>query len=463
MSGRPQIRPQPGPQERFLASAADIGIYGGAAGGGKTFALLLEAGYHVRLPRFEAVIFRQQSPQITNAGGLWDTSFEVYPYLKGLPQVTPNRHWNFPSGARVAFAHLFYEKEKLGWQGSQIPLLMFDELTHFTASQFFYMLGRNRSMCGIRPYCRASCNPDPDSWVRGFIDWWIDPETGYPIKERSGAVRWFYRDGDMLNWADTKDELCEKYGLETPAQRLLPKSVTFVASRLQDNRLLMDADPGYYANLMSLPTVEREQLLHGNWNIRPAAGLYFKRSQVGNIIKFVPDDVEFWVRGWDLAATTEKESGAAACTASVLMGRRRGGGYVVADVTNERLAPAEVRSKIKLAAQRDNIRHKRVRVCIPQDPGQAGKEQAQSYTKMLAGFDVSIKPDTGSKETRAEPMAAQWQAGNFDIVEADWNEPYFAQLEAFPQGKYKDMVDAGSTAFLELELKNIFNIRSLNS
>ena len=79
------LRPQEGPQEVFLCTPADIAIYGGAAGGGKTFALLLEALRHSANPGFGAVIFRRQSIQITQEGGLWDSSFEVYGGIKGAP------------------------------------------------------------------------------------------------------------------------------------------------------------------------------------------------------------------------------------------------------------------------------------------------------------------------------------------------------------------------------------------
>ena len=81
---------------------------------------------------------------------------------------------------------------------------------------------------------------------------------------------------------------------------------------------------------------------------------------------------------------------------------------------------------------------------LPQDPGQAGKEQAQSYTKMLSGFIVKVLPESGSKESRAEPFAAQWQPGNVDVLIAEWNEMYFNQLESFPESKFKDMVDGSS-------------------
>lgn len=271
MDGDQVIRPQPGPQEKFLATPADIAIYGGAAGGGKTWALLMEPLRHVGNSNFGAVFFRRTTVQVRNEGGLWDESEKLYPLLS----ASPKEHvlaWDFPSGATISFAHLEHDKTVLNWQGSQIPLICFDELTHFSASQFWYMVSRNRSMCGVRPYIRATCNPDVDSWVATFIAWWIDPDTGLPIPERAGALRWFVRVNDTLVWADTPDELIEQH------PTIPPKSVTFIPARLSDNGVLMAADPGYLANLMSLPQVERERLLGGNWKIRPAAGLFLKKA-----------------------------------------------------------------------------------------------------------------------------------------------------------------------------------------
>ena len=95
------------------------------------------------------------------------------------------------------------------------------------------------------------------------------------------------------------------------------------------------------------------------------------------------------------------------------------------------------------------------------DQGQAGKEQAESYIKFLSGFDVTAVAESGSKEARAEPMAAQWQAGNFDIMYGEWNEAYLTQLENFPDGKFKDMVDASANAFAEIETKTAFNVGNL--
>jgi len=265
------IRPQAGPQQDFLASPADIAIYGGAAGGGKTWALLMEPLRHVSNGAFGAVFFRRTTVQVRNEGGLWDESEKLYPLLGAAPKEHVLA-WDFPTGATISFAHLEHDKTVLNWQGSQIPLICFDELTHFSASQFWYMVSRNRSMCGVRPYIRATTNPDVDSWVATFISWWIDQDTGLPLKERAGVLRWFVRINDTLIWADTPEEL------EAQHPGIPPKSVTFVPANLTDNAALMAADPGYLANLMSLPKVERERLLGGNWKIRLAAGMFLKRD-----------------------------------------------------------------------------------------------------------------------------------------------------------------------------------------
>jgi len=180
-----KIAAQAGPQTAFLRSGADLCIYGGAAGGGKTAGLILEPLRHVgRLANFTAVFFRRTMPQITNPGALWDESLNFYPRLGGTPHLRL-REWRWPRSGKIKFSHLQFETTVYDWQGAQITLLCFDELTHFSAHQFFYMVSRNRSTCGVRPYIRATCNPDADSWVADFLSWWIDPESGHPIRRIS--------------------------------------------------------------------------------------------------------------------------------------------------------------------------------------------------------------------------------------------------------------------------------------
>ena len=449
-----------------MATPAQICIFGGAAGGGKSFGLLLSPLRYKNVKGFGCTIFRRNFNQIFSQGGLWDESTKMYQGLKGaVPQMSLGR-WKFcdkdgHTMSSVKFAHIERDEDLAKWQGSQICEIGFDELTHFSEKVFFYMLSRNRSTCGVVPFIRATCNPDADSWVAKFISWWINQDTGYPIPERSGKIRWFIRRNETLYWANTKEELWEQFNLQTESERAEPRSVTFIMSQLKDNQELLKVNPQYEANLKALSLIERERLLNGNWKIRAASGLYFKRTQLGEILEKIPEDVVQWVRCWDLAATEKTDKGDPAYTAGVLIGKRKNGRYIVADVINRQMSASDVRQTIKLTAQADRAAYKRVRIRLPKDPGQAGKEQAESYIKFLSGFDVTTVAETGSKEARAEPMAAQWQAGNFDLMYGPWNEEYLLQLENFPDSTFKDMVDASANGFAEIETRNTFNVANL--
>ncbi|MFK0273665.1 phage terminase large subunit [Ensifer sp. NPDC090286] len=435
------IRPQPGPQTSFLASPADIAIYGGSAGGGKTWALLMEPLRHVTNPQFGAVFFRRTLVQVRNEGGLWDESEKLYPSLNAKPKVAPDLSWTFPAGSSVSFAHLEHDKTVSNWQGSQIPLICFDELTHFSAKQFWYLLSRNRSMCGVRPYVRATCNPDADSWVAEFISWWINQDTGLPIPERAGVLRWFVRIGDAIIWADDPDELAD-YKNPVDGKPIPPKSVTFIPAKLTDNAALMAADPGYLANLMALPTVERERLLGGNWKIRPAAGLLFRRGWC-EVVDAIPAGAR-WMRGWDLGATPKTEGNDPDWTAGTKIGKLPDGRYIVAHHCRERMSPSGVERLIRNTAEADG---KDVHVSLPQDPGQAGKSQVTNLTKLLAGFTVRATPESGDKITRFSPFSAQAEAGNVLVLRGPWNETWFSSLEGFPEAAHDDDADSTSRAF----------------
>ncbi len=265
MSDERIYQPQPGPQWEFLATPADIAIYGGAAGGGKSYALLLDAVRWHRVPGYSAVLFRREFADQTKAGGLWSESIDLYAEMGGKPNASDLQwRWSLPEGGRsvIQFKGLAQESDKLKWQGAQLAFLGFDELTHFTESQFWYLQSRLRSRCGVRPYLRATTNPEPDSWVRRLIDWWID-EHGYPRRDRAGALRWFVRKGDDLVWADTAEELIDP---EHPKR--LPRSLTFIPASLADNPALTSANPDYETTLYSLSAVEQAKLLRGNWNAR---------------------------------------------------------------------------------------------------------------------------------------------------------------------------------------------------
>lgn len=425
-----------------MTTPADIAIYGGAAGGGKSYALLLDPLRYLNVPGFGYVIFRRTSPQITNEGGLWDTSAAIYPFLRARPLKDPHS-WRFPGNVSCQFSHLQYESDIYGWQGAQVPWIGFDELTHFTYKQFFYMLSRNRSPTGVPGCIRATCNPDPDSWVADFIAWWIEqdetsPNYGYPIAARSGKLRWFIRSGNELIWADTRQELIEKYGEEQ-----LPKSVTFIPSSIFDNKKLLERDPAYLANLHALPLVERMQLLAGNWKVRASAGIMFKKSWF-EIVDAVPKIIAR-VRYWDRAATEKIEGNNPDWTAGLCMSVAENRQYYIEDMARDRCNPLGVERLVKNTASADG---QNTEIAIEQDPGQAGKAEAASYVRLLAGYNVRVYPVNKDKVTRAKPMSAQAEAGNIKVLRGPWNKAFFDEYEAFPtKGVKDDQVDAGSGAF----------------
>ncbi len=441
------LRAQKGPQEDFLLNRANIVVYGGAAGGGKTFALLLECLRWVHNPKYSAVIFRRTSTQVRNPGGLWDTSVGVYPLVGGYPRES-SLEWVFPSGAKIRFAHMEHDKDRFNWQGSQIPLIGFDEVSHFSWAQFVYMYSRNRSASGIPGYIRCTTNPDPDSWVRRMIDWWID-DTGYPIQARSGKIRWFIINNDRTEWGDSKAQLQERF------PGCLPKSFSFVASTVFDNMILLEKDPNYLANLKALPRFEREQLLHGNWNIRPTSGMFFQRTFF-EVIGVLPKNLTF-CRYWDRAATKKTESNDPDYTVGVKMAKDRDGVFYVCDVVRLQESPLHVQNAIKNTASQDGPV---CRIGIEQDPGQAGVSEADLLLRMMSGYNIKAYRATKDKVTRASPVSAQAEAGNIKILRGLWNEDFFRELENFPEGAHDDIVDALSGAFL-MHTEEKYNIYSL--
>jgi predicted phage terminase large subunit-like protein len=153
------------------------------------------------------------------------------------------------------------------------------------------------------------------------------------------------------------------------------------------------------------------------------------------------------VRAWDLAATITTGRNDPDWTAGVKFSRDETGRYFVLDVVRIRGTPHEVEALILSTARNDGTK---VMVAIPEDPGQAGKSQMSYLTKQLAGFHVIASRETGSKATRAMPLASQVEAGNISIIRADWNRTLLDEMRDFPWGKKDDQVDALVRAFTTL-------------
>jgi phage terminase large subunit-like protein len=459
-----EIRPQTGPQEAFMCTDADIAVFGGAAGAGKSYALLLDplrwcirtkTNSHIDLARFGAVIFRRTYPQIRNEGGLWDTSHEIYPHLGAAPKLS-GLDWQFPSGARIGFAHMQHEQDREQWTGAQIPMIGFDQLESFTWRQFFYMLSRNRSTCGVRPYIRATCNPDPDHWLRKFMSWWIDDETGLPILSRSGVLRWFIvRKGNEIVWASHPSKLVDEYG---PAVK--PKSFTFIPGTIEDNKILLSINPDYLSNLEALGYVDRERLRWGNWNARESAGLIFNKHWF-EVVDVEPMGMEC-IRHWDRAATPSSSPNAASAsyTAGVRMGRSANGIFYITDVCRFQGSGFEVEKAILNSASQEGWD---TTVGMFQDPGAAGKNEAEDMIRKLAGYNVQLLPTAPDKKvtpnfdfdidspnakvTYAKAWSRQAEAGNIKLVRGEWNEAFLREAEAFDGTGRCDQIDATSGAF----------------
>jgi predicted phage terminase large subunit-like protein len=447
MSEKIEIKPQPGRQTQFLASPADITIYGGAAGGGKTWALLMEPVRHIKNGEFGAVIFRRSYPEITREGGMWDESMRIYPLL-GARGTKDDLRYTFPKGSHITFAHLQHDLTVYDWRGAQIPLLEFDQLETFMEQQFFYMLSRNRSTCGVKPYVRATANPEP-GWLANFLAWWI-AEDGYADLSRAGAMRWFVRVGETIHWADSPDELRAQFPDLSANQ---PQSVTFIPATIYDNPILMQRDPGYLGRLQALPFVDRERLLGdakrgGNWKIKPTAGKVFNRGWF-EIIDVLPAGPIRIVRGWDLAATEkELKKDDPDFTAGVKMAKI-GDLYIVLDCKAEQMEPARTDTLLKNTASQDGCL---VAVRWEMEGGASGKRDNRYIATLLAGYDARGARPYSDKITRAKPLAAQALAGNVKLLRGAWNEAWLEHMHNQPEWPHDDIMDASSIAFNELAI-----------
>lgn len=441
------LKPQPR-QMQFLSSAADIVIYGGAAGGGKSYSLLLEPLYHMSNKDFGAVVFRRTIPEIIREGGLWDEAGKLYPLIGGVSNQVEHQY-TFKEGSRITFSHLQREEDKYTWKSSQIPLIEFDQLETFSESQFWYMLSRNRSTCGVKPYIRATCNPEP-GWLADLLAWWI-ADDGYADVARSGIVRWFIRENEQLIWANSKQELLERY----PDSQ--PKSMTFILSTIYDNKILMDKDPGYLANLKSMNLVDRERLLGdpirgGNWKIKPSAGKVFNRAWFKKINRNALPSGGVVCRFWDFAATEQelmKDDPDYTASALVLYFEDR---WIILDSTEERLDPPKIDAYYEKLTREDAKRYqeeqRRYLSRWEVEPGSAGKRESWRLTTRMAGIDARGIPTRGKdKLTRWKPLATQVEAGNVYILEADWNERFLNHMHGQPDLPHDDTSDAASGAF----------------
>jgi predicted phage terminase large subunit-like protein len=319
-------------------------------------------------------------------------------------------------------------------------LIEFDQLETFTKKQFFYMLSRNRSTCGVDPYIRATCNPEP-GWLAEFLSWWID-DDGWAIPERSGVIRWLVRQRSEHYWGDSRKEMVNRFPGSSP------KSVTFILSTVYDNQYLLDKNPAYLANLQALDEVDKMRLLGdanrgGNWHIRPESGKVFNRDWF-EVVDAVPAGGKE-LRFWDLAATSKKTADStASCKGKIVDDI-----VYILDATNDQISPAKTDTTMKNTASQDGTS---VAVRWEQEGGASGKRDSYHIATMLAGYDAHGVIPQGDKITRAKPLASQALAGNVKILRGKWNERWLEAMH-LQDGRpttHDDDMDAASGMYSEL-------------
>lgn len=255
-------KPQP-KQMLFMSRPEYEALYGGAAGGGKSDALVIEALRQVEIPHYKALILRKTFPQLNE---LIDKSLRYYPGAYPKAKYNSSNHtWTFPSGAKIIFGSMQHSNDKYQYQGQAYDFVAFDELTHFTYDEYSYLFSRNRpNGPGTRVYIRATANPGGigHGWVK---DRFITPAK--PMTPIPQVVRWTEPNGMVK---------------EIESQRI------FVPSSVFDNPELLKNDPMYISRLASMPEAERNALLYGDWN-----------SYSGQVFTEFKDDSEHYTdRRW---------------------------------------------------------------------------------------------------------------------------------------------------------------------
>lgn len=253
----------------------------------KSFSSLMEVLKDIKKPDFHAVIVRKEKDDLQS---LITDSYKLFSQFGTYNKSQNDMTWNFTNGGWLKFSYYSgsFQDFKDRFQGRQFAYICIDEGTQCPYKKFKYLLTNNRNAAHIRNRFWITCNPDPESWVRKFIDWWVD-EDGYIIPERDCVIRYCFMDGDTpdsIYWGNTREEVYEqcshlidrlwnKYRdsyepLGYTKYDVFIKSATFIRADVSENIKLISTDPSYIANLAQQDEEQRMRDLEANWNWKAA-------------------------------------------------------------------------------------------------------------------------------------------------------------------------------------------------
>lgn len=304
-------------------------------------------------------------------------------------------------------------------------------------------------------------NPHPDAAVRPFVEWYLDQNTGIPIPERSGTVRYFaeYR-GDFV-FGDTPEEIKEKY-----SQNLHPQTYTFIAANIYSNPVLMARDPEYVSRLENLKRSERARLLEGSWFVREESSKYVKTDDI-KMIEYPPTDAVTRIRCWDFAYTLPSETNRDPdWTACVLMSRTKEGIYTIEHAWRARIPASEHVKEVVKMAEYDG---EHVQQYVPKETG-PGKAWSQNFVRELIEQGVPAKTiqisGHSGKLSKFKPFIALAGNGNVQMVRGNWNDWLLGEMESFDgtrNGHHDDGIDCVSDCTIQLSRSATLPVFSLSN
>lgn len=434
------IVPNPGPQTAFLQSGAHEVLYGGAAGGSKTFALLLAAVRRIDQPGYKALLLRREFPQLRRT--LLLKSKALYPKIGGT-WLAGEKTWVFPSGATVEFGSAPHDEAIEKYQGGELSFVGWDELTHFSEYQYKWLFGRMRSELGIDKRIRCASNPGSrgHEWVlRRWAPWLYKPgAAGYegPYAE-DGEVLWFRPAGP-----DSDDEVIDDGSHPESVSR------TFFGALYTDTPQTASQ---YGRMLAQMSRIDRKRMGKGDWMARDEAGEYFERGWF-ELVDHIPDEVIYRLRYWDLAGTEQrKATPSSAWTAGLRLSITRRRKVFLEHMTRGQWSPGTVAKTIDEMATKDRAFDDRCETVIERDPAQAGKFQQWFMATAFPEHGIRAVPPQGDKLVRARVVSPQVELGNVAVVRGAWNEAFFREAESFPE-ETKDQIDTLSGGFRQLMIK----------